>query len=310
MKKALKILFRVSVTFVLIAYLLSKIDLSSLFQSLSKINIYFFLSASFLYIVSSYISTLRWKLFIIPSTNHHSTITNHQTPSTISNYSLFSLYMIGCFFNTFLPGIMGGDFVKVLLMRKHLSIKEAVASVLVERYIGLMALLFLGFVFFCIFYEEMRKNWILYSVPASFIFFLLLTFGIFSFGKKSIFKGYSKTYFPIIKKNFFKALLYSFLVQIVVMISVYLIFIGLGISVKFYAIFIYLPVIIILTMLPISISGIGVREWGFFLFFGSSIGYENAVSASFLWFLSVALASLFGGIEYLRFKDFFDMKQK
>ncbi|GAB6183906.1 hypothetical protein JCM13991_16470 [Thermodesulfovibrio hydrogeniphilus] len=195
-------------------------------------------------------------------------------------------------------------------MRKSLPIKDAIASVLIERYIGLMALLCLGFVFFCIFYEKMPKDWILYSVPASFILFWLLTFGIFLFGKISIFQHYAKTYFPIIKRNFFKAFIFSIFVQIFVIISVYLIFLSLEISVKFYEIFIYLPVIIILTMLPISISGIGVREWGFFIFFGNSIGYENAVSASFLWFLSVAFASLLGGEEYLRFKDFLDIKQK
>lgn len=71
-----------------------------------------------------------------------------------------------------------------------------------------------------------------------------------------------------------------------------------------------MPIIILISMLPISVSGVGVREWCFILFFGNSLGYANVVAVSFLWFISQVFASLIGGIEYLRFKNFLNIKKE
>lgn len=297
MKRKLKVIFRFLVTITLILYILTKIDLSKLFFTLSEINLLLFFIASFLYIVSSYISTLRWRLFI-PSN------------SALTKGSLFSLYMIGCFFNIFLPGIMGGDVVKVILMRKMTGLKEAIASVFIERYIGFFGLLLLGIIFFFIFYEDLPKNETIYLVPLTFISFLFGTLILYLSGEISFLRDVKDYIFRFDRTLFYRAFIYSLLVQLTVMISVYVVFLSLNVNIKFYEIVIYLPLIIILATLPISISGIGVREWGFLMFFGGNVGNEKALAISILWFLSIAFASLYGGVEYLRFKDFIDVHYK
>lgn len=297
MKKNLILIIRLSVTLILILYLAFKIQLSKLWSILLQTDVFLFLFASFLYIVSSYLSTLRWRLFI--SSN-----------SAVSLKRLFSLYMIGCFFNIFLPGIMGGDVVKILLLRKTTGLKEAIGSVFTERYIGFFALLLIGVLFFLIFYRKMPENWSLYLVPLSFMVFIIGTVILYFSGKIPILKEIKNHVFGFTTYLYLKAFLYSLFVQFTVMISVYFIFLGLNVNVKFYEVVVYLPIIIILSTLPISISGIGVREWSFVVFFGTLHGDEKALAVSLLWFLSVCLASLVGGFEYLRFKDFFDMGDK
>lgn len=297
MKRNIKLIFRLTVTLILISYLLIKIDHCKLWKIFSEINIFLFLLASFVYIVSSYISTLRWRLFIPAN-------------SSISLSNLFSLYMIGCFFNIFLPGIIGGDAIKILLIRRTIGLKEAIGSVFLERYIGFFALLILGILFLSIFYKKISETWTIYLVPLIFILFLLGTFILYILRKSPFLIEIREYSLGLNKKVFLKAFIYSLFVQLVVMISVYMICLGLNVNVKFYEVVIYLPIIILLATLPISISGIGVREWGFLVFFGSSVGDEKAIAVSLLWFLSVTFASLLGGVEYLRFKEFIDMHYK
>jgi uncharacterized membrane protein YbhN (UPF0104 family) len=59
-------------------------------------------------------------------------------------------------------------------------------------------------------------------------------------------------------------------------------------------------------MIPISISGIGIREGAFVFFLGTlGISPDKALTLSLLWFLSIVIAGLWGLCEYLRFKHLF-----
>lgn len=293
--KKLKLLLRFLVTVSLVFYLSTKIELKSLFEIIGKANLPLFLLSSLLYILSSFLSTLRWQILI-------------SRGADIKKSTLFSLYMIGAFFNQFLPGIMGGDFVKVYYLRKLIGLKDAAISVFFDRYIGFSALLTLGFLFFCILWWKMQTNWLIFLVPLMFLMLLLISLLAFKLGRLPILKELKYFILGFTSRELLIAFLYSLLIQSTVVLSVYLIFLCLNIKVNFLELFVYLAVIITLTTLPISISGIGVREWAFMVFFGSSIGNENSVAVSLLWFFSVVLASAYGGIEYLRFKDSVYMK--
>ena len=61
------------------------------------------------------------------------------------------------------------------------------------------------------------------------------------------------------------------------------------------------PAIIVLTMLPISISGIGVREVSFAYFFSHvGVSNEQAVSISLAVFLLILIGNLGGGLLILK----------
>lgn len=294
MKRYIKLFFRTVVTSLLVFYLFKKIDIAQVLNLFNQINLPLFLLASFLYIVSLYISTLRWRIFL----------------TGLSIPRLFSLYLIGSFFNTVLPGIIGGDIIKILILKQKTGLHRAVASVFMDRYTGFAALLMIGFVFFCFFYPRLPQSWIVWSIPLVFSCFIAGSLFVYLLKNFSFLKDFHAYLMSFSKNQIVKAFLYSLAVQFIVILSVYIICLALDISVSFFELSIYLPLIILITTLPVSLSGIGVREWCFILFFGSSVGQTKAVAISFLWFISVVLASLSGGIEYLRFKDSVDVKKK
>jgi len=63
----------------------------------------------------------------------------------ISNSRTFVLTMVGLFYNNFLPGSTGGDLVKALYASKNTPKRtQVILSVLIDRIIGLLALVILG----------------------------------------------------------------------------------------------------------------------------------------------------------------------
>ncbi len=57
----------------------------------------------------------------------------------------FTLNMVGAFYNSFMPGMTGGDLLKAWYVAKHTTHRtRAVMSVLIDRIIGLLALVILG----------------------------------------------------------------------------------------------------------------------------------------------------------------------
>src|SRR5262249_5560543 len=60
------------------------------------------------------------------------------------------------------------------------------------------------------------------------------------------------------------------------------------------------PMVSLLTLLPVSVNGMGVREGATALFLAPlGVGEGTALSLAFLWFAASAAASLGGGVVYL-----------
>jgi uncharacterized protein (TIRG00374 family) len=275
-----------------------------------------------LYIFAVFISTLRWKL-IIP---HH-----------LPTKRLFSMYMIGAFFNHCLPGIVGGDAVKAYYLSRELTgqrsdnrqqtaermeeapLTVAIASVFMDRYIGFSALLFVSMAVipFGLKYLDGTLKWqIAWIIPSVFVVFLVSSIVIFKFriGErlKFLYKVYEYFQLYSSKKDvLIKAFLYSIVIQFSGIVSIYILSRGISLNIPFISLLIFVPIIILISFIPISISGIGLRE-GAFVFFLGTIGVSPALSValSILWFLSVVVASLWGFLEYLRFKSMFSREEK
>jgi hypothetical protein len=75
---------------------------------------------------------------------------------------------------------------------------------------------------------------------------------------------------------------------------------ALGLTLDVLPFCIFIPLVSLLSMLPITMYGLGVREYAFVLFF-SSVGVtrEASVLLALLWFLVTLLASLPGAVIYI-----------
>jgi uncharacterized membrane protein YbhN (UPF0104 family) len=100
-----------------------------------------------------------------------------------------------------------------------------------------------------------------------------------------------------------KTFFISLILQITNICAVYIICLGLKVDIPLLSLFIFIPIISTLATIPISISGLGVREASFVLLLGFlGVSPMHATAISFAWFLSVAVGSLPGLVEYLRYK--------
>ena len=301
--KALLVVLKLSISTALLYYVLSRTGIRQVAGTLKNISLVSFASAVVLYIFAQFVSTIRWKLFL---------------PAGLNLRRLFSLYMIGCFFSTFLPGVIGGDAVKAFyLYRETGKANSSFGSIFMDRYVGFVALILIcaaAFPFGYQYYHGSRVEWllliiVLFSVGAS-----LLIFGL-RLGQRIRFLSEFYNYFHMYrneKNTIVKGLALSAIVQLSGIASVGILSDGLGQHIPFLAFLMFIPLIILFAMLPISISGLGIREGAFVLFFGlMGVKPEVATAISLSWFIATATAGIWGLIEYIRYKKvLLDMEGK
>lgn len=238
---------------------------------------------------------------------------------------LFSLYLIGSFFNNLMPGIIGGDAVKAYYLKRALKERYreretedsspvthnsslSIASVFMDRYIGFVSLLIIAIIAYPFGFSVFRGTYIEWALPVIVAVFVIgssILF-IFQIGNRirfmTGFYEYLKSYRGK-KGMLFKCLILSLFLQLVIICSAYVISRGVGIDVPFYFLSVIIPIISVISSIPISISGLGVREASFILLL-SPLGtsHAHAITLSLAWFLSFAAGSLPGLFLYIRLK--------
>ena len=268
----------------------SRADMGHTFSIMKSIGPFYFFSAVFLYIFSQLISSFRWKLLL---------------PENFTIKKLFSIYMIGAFFGSFMPGIIGGDAVRAYyLNKKAKKMSLTLASIFMDRYLGYVSLMLIGisaapFAFH--YFVDSSYKWLMPVIFAAFIVGSFLFFNL-QLGKR--FRGISEFYEYFItlktqKRTIIKAVLISFLVQFLNFLMVGILAAGMGAKIPLLLLFVFLPIIITITTIPVSISGLGVREGAFVILLGLiGVKPEVATSLSLAWFFSVFAGSIPGLVIY------------
>lgn len=313
MKNVLLVVLKLCVSAGLLSLLLSRTGGDEILATIRTVDLFAFAAAVVCYIVSCVLSTLRWQMLI---------------PQRLPARKLYSYYMIGVFFNNYLPGLIGGDAVKAYYLSGDLKANGAsedtraeptielthhdahrsvaFASVFMDRYLGFFSLIALGLAAYPFGSRWPSHPEIIWILPAFFcagiVISVVLAWIPIRRGPRFVitlseYFGLYRSNAPLLCKTF----LYSIVIQMLNFWAVYLLAQGLALQLDFITIVMNLPVIILITLLPISISGIGVRESAFIWLFGlSGIAAEKAMALSLLWFLSMVAAGIWGLFEYLR----------
>jgi uncharacterized protein (TIRG00374 family) len=228
-------------------------------------------------------------------------------------------YLVGQFFNNFLPTGYGGDIVRIWDgSRYSKSLVKSSAIVLVERFTGI-SVLFLMAVAGSLFRLEMAQK-----IP---VIWAALLLGAVGFGLIAAFflpgvgrvlsalplhglpdKLRNKTvlfretilYYRTQPKPFARATLWAFLLQLNVVLYYFLIGKGLHLRIHFIDYFIFIPLVLIILTIPITISGLGLREESYieiFRFYG--IPAQAAVSFSLIGVGFNLIIGIVGGIIYV-----------
>lgn len=314
-RKSLLFTGKIVFSLALLGYLLTKVEWRNIGQAMSVLNpIAFLISGGFL-VLAIVLSAQRWRLFI---------------PYPVRTRRIISFCFIGAFFNICLPGIVGGDIIKAYYLSRDLkgnrervagdppvaneselyTVNSAsVGSVLMDHCMGLAILLVVVFVVYPWGFAYLKDTPAQWIIPAFLIAFPLvfIMFLKFKVGKKFLPIQRFHNYLGVCaarKSVLAKSFLYSIGIQFLVIISVYIIAWGLSLKMSLFSFFVFIPLVNILLLIPVSISGIGLREGAFVFFFGTiGVPPEKAMALSFLWFLSQVAASLPGLYEYVRLKS-------
>lgn len=208
-----------------------------------------------------------------------------------------------------LPSLIGGDAVKAFYLYKTSGRGSlTLASIFMDRYLGFVMLIVICAIAFPFGYSYFQNSPITWVLPLTVLVFIISSLLFFSLrlgkGIKILSEIYDYFYSYWNQKGIIvMALLISVLVQLLNIFAVYILALGLGEHVPLLACLIFLPLIVMFTALPISISGIGIREVAFVFFFSLiSIRPDVATALSLSWFLSTTAGSLLGLVEYIRYR--------
>jgi len=269
---------KIVISALLIYFVFTKISFLEVLQTLKRTQPFYLFLASIFFVLSKIIASFRVNLYF------------HQLQVFLTQISNLKLYLLGMFYNLFLPGGIGGDAYKGYLIKKQFNIdtKKIVSVLVLDRLSGLLLL----FIYACILIPFLNLNLIPYIEYYALAAILL---GI------SVFWILNKKFFQYVLPIFWKAFGYSALVQFFQILSAYFILQSLDIELNTISYLFIFLVSSIVSVIPLTIGGIGSRELTFF--YGATLFHleENtSIGISMIFFLITAFVSLFG--IYYHFK--------
>jgi uncharacterized membrane protein YbhN (UPF0104 family) len=284
-------------------FLSKKLDYSKLPELFYTMNYSLLVLALLLQSLSIIIAAYRWKRVM--------------QPLGFNENSLFyqKLYFTGFFFSQSLPGSIGGDAVRLLaLTNKGYHISDSLYGIFIDRVVGLVGLLLIN-LFALLFAPNFLTSSIvntalLISLGGLFGFFLLAVLHkIINFDAmpKLHFLGELSKRLLKVHSNNRKALFQIFLsiiIHLLSILSIYSISVAANLGVEFGAFLCLMPLVILLTILPISFAGWGVREGAMVALFAMSGANKEAIMAvSIAYGVILIVSSLPGFATWLNSKN-------
>ena len=159
MKKKISSAVKLLFTILLIFYAIYKAGLfdekgrENFISLLTDVDYLFIALSVFITFILNFSSAIKWKM-LLSSRNVE-----------VSLFKLYVFYNIGKFFNLILPTSMGGDVVRIFQLGKLTGKKHtAAASVIVERFTGLVTLMIFAIIAVIINLKRFNYDWLTVSL--------------------------------------------------------------------------------------------------------------------------------------------------
>lgn len=291
----------------LLSFLLARTDLHAIGTLFRSLRFPIFFTSIFLYILTQMLSVVRWRCLLLAE------------KIDLPFWRLTLLYFEGMFFNLMLPTAIGGDMIRGYRVFQMTRRDEAsLASILVERLSGFVALVIIACIATIPAYTYLNDPVVVWLVVMAATGVIGIVAGLLSDRLQALFfrllhgvglgrfhDGVHRLYEAVQqywthRRTLLLALGLSLILQSLVITIFYLISLALNLSVPLRYFFLFFPLICVISMLPISIAGLGLRE-GSAVYFFSKVGLDSAsaLSLSLLWFAVTALCGGLGGIAFL-----------
>lgn len=302
-------LARLAVAVGLTAYMLWKSDPARVLQAAAGADLWWIGLAAALVIADRTLMAYRWLVLLRPVTG------GSLPPFAV----VMRIFFVSTFLGTFLPASVGGDAVRAYsLARQNVAGTAAVASVFMDRMLGVLSILMLAVVGL-LFARDLAAHRMVIAG-------LALTTGACAVTALMVFSQRAAAWGSALLERVriapvrrigtrlieamqryatsHRALLNvvagSLGVQILRIVQGYCLGRSLGIGVPLVLYFAFIPLILLVMLLPISVNGLGVGQWAFdALFVPSGVARSSAFTLSVLFVALGIIGNLPGALLYL-----------
>lgn len=301
MKKRILLVFRLAFLALSLVVLWHLVDMRVVADCVGDIPLLILIVLIAINLFRAWLTAVRWQWV------------NPDESKQLSSWQYFRLMMIAKPFNLIMPGALGGDFVKTAMTIKTVKSNRVnnVIAIVADRFIGLLSITILGVValFFMSDIPDKLAFYRLFGVLAGGFVVVLLVIPnawllrilelLFSclggFGKRlvHVLETWKKAllFFKCNYKRLLQALLLCLPIHGFSFLASYILAKILGMEVSFFDISLVFALVWVITSVPITISGLGVRELSLIYFLSLyGVGAEAATALSvYLYIVSVAM---------------------
>ena len=292
-------LLKVCISLALLILLVRQIGWQQTLETLRGAKLAHLTAAFVLYVLGIVVRAYRWQILL------------DALSIDLPLARLVNLYFVGTFFSNFLPTGIGGDVVRVYeLSRQSKRPIESVGTVLLDRATGLLVLFLIALMALPFSYPLIAPN-----ITAA---ILILCLGSWAGLALALRRNWLERWGLLRIMDKIKqlrelyesvhacgpkaiggALAISLVFNVLLIAVNYLIALSLGVEIPVWYFLLFIPLISFLLVLPISLSGLGVREGGYvYLFAQAGISAPLALSMSLLFYALNVATGLIGGVLY------------
>lgn len=298
---------RVTVAVGLTAILLWQSDPTAVLDAARAADLRFILLACVLVFVDRALMAYRWLTLLSP-------LTPAQRPPFLV---LMRVFFVSTFLGTFLPAGIGGDAVRAYgLSREGVGGVDAVASVLMDRLLGVLSILFVASAGSVLARGLIDIRLLLPALGLLGAMCVLALAVVFS-TRLAVLMGSLIARLPrgqepahrlvaaiqrysAYRGDLLNVLLCSVAVQVLRVLQTYYLGVALGIGLPLAVYFALVPLILLIVLMPVTINGIGTAQAGFVWLFGrAGVGNAPAFALSVLFLAIAVVGNLPGGLLYV-----------
>jgi glycosyltransferase 2 family protein len=302
MRRLLLLSARILVSLALLYLALRGINFAAIEARLSQINIGWIALAVLVTIGQIFIGALRWREI------------SNLCQAPLTDLQAFRYNMIGAFFNQTLPSSIGGDAVRLWLVhRTGAGWRAATYSILTDRAVGLIALALIIVASLPWSYGMIANSNGRFALV--FVDFAALAGGLGFLLLEHLPWKWLKTWWPtkhvhacsvIANKVIFnrrsgpKIAILSLSIHVLAVVIAWCAVRSISAPAAFEQVFMLIPPIMLITMMPISIAGWGVREATMMVAFGyAGLAQMDGTVVSILFGAVYFIVGAFGGLVWI-----------
>lgn len=294
-----------------LALVIAKSDVHGLLDAIRSAHIVYLPVAVAASFAVTWMMAYRWQAIL--------EVRGHQ----FKTYRLFAIYLVGIFFMNFIPGGgVSGDVARLIYVDREVHDKAFVLSTLVyERLVGGVIILLLGLIASLASPNDAQTGRLVVTEVILALGFvaaaMLLSEAISSrlatlcraMGKRfkidRIGQAAARTLEAVSELRHHRMMMLrtvglSILVRLVWGLGCYIVALALDLPLSFATVFVFISLVDLVRMMPVSIGGLGVREWLLIaLFAGVGLTREQALAFALLAFAPIYCNAIAGGIIYI-----------